>query len=479
MTDVGKIMVLPKAAWNSSTTYEILDSVTHGGAAYISKINDIMENIYINDIYLKLELGNPLQKINIRMSANSNDFFVSNELTVFEEKYSKKNGSFYFKPKNSSTLTYQYEERGHIYFSHPHLSEYVKDNFLFHSTENNNENILLKDFPFLLAYKVNSPNHGIIGLKGGISEDFKRDDIFTALKKNKLIKNYIWYLNYDNKLNGSVFIGNYPHDDKNIPKIGKNELLTINHFRKVYTTMGTTWDGQWGLTFDKIYMKNNSKELFEEILGDCKSCKNVILNPCLGVIIGAKKYKYIFENIYMNKYLDNKICFQPILKLRRNYEDKTYYYYYCNASYIQEMKKDFNDIIFEHKEFKYNFSITFDDIYLQKDKYIFLRIIFEDFYGASWVLGSPFISKYLLTFNSHSKEIGFYSKNINDKIETSDKKSNFSFVNFVEKVLIATALIVLGVFIGRKLFGLRRKLRANELEEKFEYKPAEKQTQLF
>ena len=445
----------------------------------ITKINNIMRNIYINDIYLKLELGSPLQKINIRLSSNSDDFFVSKDIAVFEEQYSKKNGSFYFNPKKSSTFTYRYEDQGHIYFSHPHLSEYVKDSFLFHSTGINNENILLKNFSFLLAYKVNGPNHGIIGFKGGISEDFRRDDIFTALRKNSLIKNDIWYLNYDNKLNGSVFIGNYPHDDNNIPKIGKNELLTINHFRKVYTTMGKSWDGQWGLTFDKIYMKNNSNGIFEEILDYCKTCKNVILSPCLGVIIGPKKYKFLFEDMYMNKYLDNKICFQPMIKLRRNFEDKTYYYYYCNASYIQQMKKDFNDIIFEHKEFNFNFSITFDDIYIQKDKFIFIRIIFEDFHGASWVLGSPFMSKYLFTFNSDSKEIGFYSKNINDKIEIVDKKSNFSFSIFIEKIMIGAALIIVGIFLGRKLFGLRRKLRANELEEKFEYKPAEKQIQLF
>ena len=116
------------------------------------------------------------------------------------------------------------------------------------------------------------------------------------------------------------------------------------------------------------------------------------------------------------------------------------------------MKKDFNDIIFEHKEFNFNFSITFDDIYIQKDKFIFIRIIFEDFHGASWVLGSPFMSKYLFTFNSDSKEIGFYSKNINDKIEIVDKKSNFSFSIFIEKDghfthLFPTLICFLGHFL--------------------------------
>ena len=40
MTDLGKIMILPKAAWSDAITYEILDSVTYQGKAYISKINN-------------------------------------------------------------------------------------------------------------------------------------------------------------------------------------------------------------------------------------------------------------------------------------------------------------------------------------------------------------------------------------------------------------------------------------------------------
>ena len=46
-------------------------------------------------------------------------------------------------------------------------------------------------------------------------------------------------------------------------------------------------------------------------------------------------------------------------------------------------------------------------------------------------------------------------------------------------VLLGIVLIVVGIIVGKKLFGLKRKLRANELEEKFEYKPEEKQIQMY
>ena len=453
-------------------------------------MNTIMENILLNDIYIKLELGTPPQTIYLRVTANNDDFYISKGNSYFEEKYSKKNGSFYFDNSKSSTYYYQTEERGHIYFSHNHNSEYVKDNFIFYLTKykNNNNQICIKNLTFLLAYKVAGPYHGIVGLKGAISDQLRRDDIFRTLKNFDLIKNEIWYLKYDDdnnnrdKNNGSLIIGNYPHYDENIIKKGKNGILKINHFRKVYSTINNQYNSVWGLTFDNIYINNKSvsSNKYEEILTDCDKCKNIVLNPNRGVIVGPTKYKYLLEKAYLNKYLNNKICFQPILKIRINYENKSFYYYYCNASYLEEMRKEFMPIIFEHKEFKYNFSLNFDDLYIQKNNYIFLKIIFPEYQNVNWMFGYPFTSKYFFVFDSISKEIGFYSKNIDDsKDNKNNKKGGNSFIIILKKIIIGIFLILIGILLGKKLFGLRRKLRANELEEKFEYKPVSEKNQLY
>ena len=97
----------------------------------LTLMNKIMENILLNDIYIKLQLGTPPQNIYLRVTVNNDDFFISKENSYFGEKYSKKNGSFYFDESKSSTYYYQTEERGHLYFSYTHNSEYVKDNFFF------------------------------------------------------------------------------------------------------------------------------------------------------------------------------------------------------------------------------------------------------------------------------------------------------------------------------------------------------------
>ena len=438
--------------------------------------NEVMKNIFLNEIFINLEIGSPPQKIYLRVSVNSDNFFISKVDATFEKKYPKKEGNFYYDQTKSSTFK-PTEKKGDIYFSHVHISEYVMDDIIFYTTNKNINQINIKEFEFFLANKVNGPNHGIVGLKNYPYSE-KRDDFFSSLKKFNLIKNKIWFLDFENpNKNGNLIIGNYPHFDNNILKSGKNKFFDLNHFEKVYSVVNIEkWDSTWCLNFNKIYMRNASTSNIEEIIIPNENFKSVTLNPNFGVIVGSHNFKNLFETSFLNKYLNNKICYQPILKLNRNYDQYTYYYYYCNASYIEQMKKDFNPILFEHKEFKFNFSLEFDDLYIKKNKYIYLRIIFDEF-SPNWIFGSPFFSKYYLFFDSESKEIGFYSPNINRHIleENYNKNVGKSVSNILLHILLCIILIIVGIFLGKKIYGLKRKLRANELEEKFEYKPAEKQ----
>ena len=450
--------------------------------SYNDKItNEIMRNIYMNELFLKIEIGSPPQKLNLRVSVNSNDFFISKEDAAFEKDYpKKKQSSFYYNPSISSKFQYQKNKTRHHYFSHTHESEYVMDNIKLISTNKKNEEININQFEFFLASKVNGPNHGIIGLKNYPYVEY-RYDFFSTLKKHNLIKNKIWFFDFDkSNSKGSLIIGNYPHFDNNLPKTGKYKIFDLNHFEKIYSIIkNEKWDTTWGLNFSKIYLQNISTSEFNEILNTSDSYKNVVLNPNFGVIIGSHHFKFILEKTFLNKFLNEKICWQPVFRIRRNYEEKLFYYYYCKSSYIEQMKKEFNPIIFEHKEFRFNFSLEFDDLYVQKNQYIFLRLIFDE-YSPSWIFGSPFFSKYSLFFDSDSKEIGFYSPNINHNNlnENLEVKHSRSVINVVLHVLFAIILIVIGIYLGKKIYGLKRKLRANELEEKFEYKPAEKQLQI-
>ena len=129
----------------------------------------------LNELFLKLEIGSPPQKINLRVSVNSNDFFVSKEDATFEKNYPKKQGNFYYNNSKSSTFEFQPNKKGNVYFSHIHESEYVMDNIKFLTTDKNKQ-INIKQFEFFLAHRVSGPNHGIVGLK--ISPHSEKRKIF-------------------------------------------------------------------------------------------------------------------------------------------------------------------------------------------------------------------------------------------------------------------------------------------------------------
>jgi len=80
------------------------------------------------------------------------------------------------------------------------------------------------------------------------------------------------------------------------------------------------------------------------------------------------------------------------------------------------------------------------------------------------------LKKYNLVFNHDSKTIGFYSnKNISVKknnIINEKNKSNFSLTNIL-LIIILVCILIFGLFYFKRK--LNRKIRANELEDKFSY----------
>ena len=83
-----------------------------------------------------------------------------------------------------------------------------------------------------------------------------------------------------------------------------------------------------------------------------------------------------------------------------------------------------------------------------------------------------FLKKYNLVFNQDSKTIGFYSNMINiNETKSEDfidnkNKHNFSFTNLL-LILILVSILVIGALIYRRR--INRKMRANELEDQFQY----------
>ena len=82
-----------------------------------------------------------------------------------------------------------------------------------------------------------------------------------------------------------------------------------------------------------------------------------------------------------------------------------------------------------------------------------------------WTLGRIFMKKSEFYFDSHKKIIGYF-ETINIKKEN---KLNINFFDKIKWYLFIVVGIAVGIFIGNKIREKKRKLRANELEDNYEY----------
>lgn len=120
------------------------------------------------------------------------------------------------------------------------------------------------------------------------------------------------------------------------------------------------------------------------------------------------------------------------------------------------------------KEFNYTFEISKDDLFQIEGNYVFFKILFfiEDF--DIWVLGKPFSLKYQFVFSPETKQIGIYNPNfVYEKPKKTWNKKKFWLVFTI--IILSIAFTILGIIIGKKIYGLKRKQKANELMDDFEY----------
>ena len=116
----------------------------------------------------------------------------------------------------------------------------------------------------------------------------------------------------------------------------------------------------------------------------------------------------------------------------------------------------------------YTFEINVNDILKENGDYIFLKILFQR-YGGDWILGRPFSLKYKFMLNPEIKEIAFYSQDKEKHIEKKEIINSKVLKLSLIIVLLCVICAVLGIILGKMLFGLKRKKRANEMKDDYEY----------
>ena len=82
----------------------------------------------------------------------------------------------------------------------------------------------------------------------------------------------------------------------------------------------------------------------------------------------------------------------------------------------------------------------------------------------SWNLGKPISLKYQFIFNPDIKNVYFYKS-----LKKEEDENNYLVLKIMGVIALCIIFGVLGVILGKKIYGIRKK-RANELkDDDFEY----------
>ena len=406
----------------------------------ISKNLDSLFNI---DIVTNVSIGNPPQSAQLSFSFYSESNLIKGSL--FNSQYNE-NKSITSKKLNISGNSFYY----YTYYK----TEYINDEFTFeiNNDDNKNSNIKINDFLFQLINTTSIGDlikSGIIGLNIYISGK-RNDNFIEQLYKNKIINNKIFFIEYIDDNSGYIYLGEYPHiwDADNYDE--KNFIRTKEQFF-----------GRWLLNLDKIKVNNIQSYIVDKV--------NAKLDFNIKGIIGDIYFKYSLDDNFFTQYLKNKTCFEESYSL----DTKT------NITIIKCDKsinlKIFPKISFYQNDLNYSFEFGAEELFI-KDKdnnYIFL-ISFYKTHTGSWILGEIFLKKYKLIMECEYRKIGIY-KQKKDKDKSPLDITKYIIISFF--IILIIIIIVLS-YLLIKSYKDKRKIRANELKDNYEYTSEENKENL-
>ena len=392
--------------------------------------DNLMDNLFKNDIYTYLDIGTPNQKIPISIKLQTYSFYiVSSESEISLKTFSSKDSKTFYS-SNNYIRNIMNEDFNYAFFSSDIITLSninKKNNFSFFLVKNISNNEIYEGGGIGLNIKSKSPN-------------IEKINFLYELKEQKLISSYTFTIKYKNDKEGELIIGKKPHEYDN--ERYKNDFFHYSNL-PIYS-----YDFQWGLYFDKVQYGNIdlNKRINQYLLFEIE----------LGFIISNSEYQNFIEKNFFEKYFNENKCFIG------KFGKEGYKYFYCNEDVDISLMKNLS---FYNKDLNYTFELNYKDLFYNfKGKNYFL-VVFPWYMGLQWRMGFPFFKKYQLIFDSENKIIGIY-----DRI--FEKKS--IFLKFWKNNLIILLIIIIAFlifYIIRNIKNKSRKIRANELNENYEYLP--------
>jgi hypothetical protein len=200
----------------------------------------------------------------------------------------------------------------------------------------------------------------------------------------------------------------------------------------------------------------------------------------------------MIDNLYFNKLIKSNICKYEIVP----FNSRNYYIYSCTALLFATFESVYPDddfyqepiyhylhfpsLIFQSDTLKYSFELKYEDLFQLSGGRFYFMVIFdsdeENKNSQEWTIGEQFIKKHTFSFNIDRKSILFYNeKQFNDNFEENDAIEYDNLEKKENKNIFIIILIVAGICFSILSFYLgikireRRKKRANELRDEYEY----------
>jgi len=448
---------------------------------FIQKIissENLDENALSLILYDQISLGDPQQNIIFIISPDEYNFYMITNRNNNKTNYSyydfriSKTNNIDFGDNNMNTNVVFMSEK--FYFE----NNYDNQNFPKEiGIENINLVLYLQKPNFIRNYNLSSNinSYIIFGLK--LTESFDRVEyslnLIRQLKRKNITKNYKWFIYYNatsntkintesNYFNGiKMIIGAEPHE------IYPNQFQEKN--LKLINSKAHNGYVNWGFYFNKIYYYQNN-ESKDKILFDLNNdinnntkIEDYLIADIKHDLIFINSPRIFFDSI--NKNIFNNLFEEHNCFMKGN----SYKYIYCdNKLEIEEyLENNFKDIYLKNQELNYEFVLRYQDLFIKyKDKILFLIISSNE--SKKWILGIPFLRKYLLTYDYAHKVIGFYKeKKLKYLIKEDDFKNNI-----IKIILIILLLLIfgsLGFLVSKHIYGYNRKKRLNEIQENYNY----------
>ena len=430
----------------------------------------IFQQIYYKNFITKINIGTPEKKHMFLIESNKNQYYISskNPSKISDEESAEKKIDFFNLPYDElydedSSISYNENICKKSLQNIDHYNELctAKDIMTF----KNENRTFSKEFPIKIVRNHDENIPGILGLLINDSNFNSSRSLITELKSENLIEDYYWFFEFDEispldkKLKGRLIIGALPH-------LVFPEKYSIKNFRTKNNFYSPYKKTTWRMRLDKIYIDENIDLNINRA--------DISLLYEFYNIIGTLEFHNIIKKRFMNKLIEEKKCFKSNFS-QNIYTNYNMTFYYCHKSAKDILYKNIPAIKMFSFDLSYIFELTKEELFYIKGDYIYFNIIFCTKEFNYWLMGQIFTTKYNFIFNTNKKQIGFYQK-VNENFKNENINNNIKDKNssLLIHVLIIVAIIFtcVGLFIGRRIFGLRRKIIVNELieEQNYEYR---------